>query len=440
MMKEEHNKVNRRNFLRTMGAAGLGSVLASAESKAGSGEPNAIDPNAPEKSQKPKVPQVPKRKLGKTGVKVPCLSLGGNYALSDKQVILRKALDWGINYWDTAHNYAGGDSELGIGKFLSKNPEFRKKLFIVSKASFARSVADVDRLFQTSLERMNTKYIDLYLGVHTMSDPARLTDELKQWANNAKKQKLIRFFGFSTHSNMARCLAAGAKLDWIDAIMTRYSFRMIEDSEMQAAIEACHKAGKGLIAIKTLGRGQGGPRGGPRRSGPRGLSAIPGRTAEEAEEDKKLLSHFMQRGFTEGQAKIKYVLQDKRFSSVCVGMQSVALLTSNIAAALDKTKLSQADMEVLKHYSQATCSGYCAGCAYICDSALPEAPYVSDMMRYLMYYNSYGEEDRARELFAQIPRKVRKRLLSLDYSLAETRCPQRMPIGELVAETISKLA
>ncbi|MBA7677225.1 hypothetical protein ES703_85476 [subsurface metagenome] len=265
---------------------------------------------------------------------------------------------------------------------------------------------------------MNTNYIDLYYGFHQCPDPALLTKELKKWAESAKKRKLIRFFGISTHQNMARVLAAVAKLDWIEVAMTIYNFRLMQDKKLNAAIEACHKAGKGLMAIKTLGMGQ----------------------RVRTEEDKKLVAHFLQRGFTEGQAKIKVVLQDKRFSSVCVGMQNIALLTSNVAAALDKTKLSQTDMEVLKQYAQATCSGYCAGCAYICDSALPTMPYVSDIMRYLMYYNSYGEQDKARELFARIPGRVRNKLLRTYYGLAEAHCPQHLPVGELVAEAVSKLA
>jgi hypothetical protein len=61
-------------------------------------------------------------------------------------------------------------------------------------------------------------------------------------------------------------------------------------------------------------------------------------------------------------------------------------------------------------------------------------------MRYLMYYNSYGEKDMARKLFAQIPNDARSRLLTADYTLAEARCPQRMPIASLVAEAVSKLA
>ena len=66
--------------------------------------------------------------------------------------------------------------------------------------------------------------------------------------------------------------------------------------------------------------------------------------------------------------------------------------------------------------------------------------YTSDVMRYLMYYNSYGDRERARGLFAEIPAAARNSLLSVDYSEAEARCPQHMPIGELVAEAVRKLA
>jgi len=453
-MKEKRNKIDRRNLLKAAGVAGLASTVARVTTGfASTGAAASTDESSgAEKEQKRKVPQVPKRELGKTSIKVPCLSLGGNYTLSDKQAVLRRALAYGIDLWDTAPVYAGGDSELGMGEFWVRNADVRKKLFIVNVASPARTTTDVEDVLQTSLKRMNTKYFDLYLGVHMLSDPAQLTDELKQWAKSAKKRKLIRFFGFSTHSNMAKCLAAVAKLDWIDVVMTRYSFQMMDDDQMQAAIDACHKAGKGLIAIKTLGRGQRGPGGGrrgggsmparrgPRPQGPEGPPDAPGRPIEESEEDMKLLRHFLQRGFTEGQAKLKFVLEDKRFSSVCVGMQSVSLLSSNVAVSLDKTKLSQEDVHVLREYAETTCSSYCAGCTHICDSALSDAPYVSDIMRYLMYYNSYAEQDEAKRLFAQIPNKVRNRLLSLDYSLPEARCPQHMPIGELMAEAVSKLA
>jgi hypothetical protein len=121
-------------------------------------------------------------------------------------------------------------------------------------------------------------------------------------------------------------------------------------------------------------------------------------------------------------------------------MQNISLLNTNVDAVQNKTKLTKADIKVLKEYARATCNGYCAGCAYICDSALPHTPYISDIMRYLMYYNSYDDKIRARKLFAQIPYCVRNRLPSTDYTLAEIRCPQHLPIAELVAEAVSKLA
>ena len=226
---------------------------------------------------------------------------------------------------------------------------------------------------------------------------------------------------------MAQCLAAAAKLNWIDAVMTVYNFRLMQDAKMQASVKACHKAGIGLIAIKTLAAG---------------IIArwLRQDVKVETEQDKKLIAHFTKKGFTVEQAKIKVALQDKSFGSVCVGMGNVTVLNSNVAAVLDKNTLSQADIEVFKEYAAATCSGYCAGCADICNAALADVPYVSDIMRYLMYYNSYGDRDRARELFAQIPANVRSKLLSTDYGAAEARCPQGMPIRELVTEAVSKLA
>ena len=399
-----------------MAAVGLGSVFVSARA--------AADLTAPQTPQKPKLPQVPRRKLGKTRIKVPCLGLGTMFNLLDAQIVLRNTLSWGVKYWDTANSYAGGNSELGIGKYLSKNPEARKDLFLVTKASGARTVKDVEKRLQTSLKRMHTKYINLYYAPHGMSNPAQLTDELRQWAKDAKKRGLIRFFGFSTHSNMPKCLAAAAKLDWIDAIMTSYNFRLMQDAELQDAIEACYKAGIAIIAMKTTGK----------------TTIKRFKLAIETKADKKLVRNFLQRGFTSEQAAIKLVLQDKRISCAPVQMENTTVLTSNVAAVLDKTKLTRADKEVFKEYAEATCTGYCAGCADTCDSALPDTPYVSDIMRYLMYYNSYGDKNRARGLFAQIPAGARNRLLSTDYRLAESRCPQHLPIAELVAEAVSKLA
>jgi aryl-alcohol dehydrogenase-like predicted oxidoreductase len=428
-MKDRKNKIDRRSFLRTVGAAGLAPVAASLArpSTGGLASAEKTDSNAVPAQQQPDAPKMPRRKLGKSEVKVSTLCLGGNYDLIERQIILRKALESGVTYWDTAHNYAGGNSELGIGKFLEKNPDARNKLFIATKASYAKDIAEVEQRLQLSLKRMNTDYIDLYYGIHPTSEPEQLTDDMGKWAAEAKKRKLIRFFGFSTHTNMPKLLAAAAKLDWIDAIMTVYNFRLRQEPNMQAAIEACHKAGIALVAMKCQAAGP-------------GAKWAKQDVEIETEADKKLVGYFEKRGFTQGQAKIKVVLQDERFSSACVGMENISFLNQNVDAMLNETKLTRSDVRVLDEYAKATCSGYCAGCADICNAALPDAPYISDIMRYLMYYNSYGEHAEAKRLFARIPAEVRRKLPGLDCRLAEARCPQRLPISELVAEAVSKLA
>lgn len=396
--------------MKTIGVAGLGSVLVS-KVKADSNEPNAAG-----QKQQDQTPQVPTRKFGKSGPDVSALSLGA-IQLIDNQVILTSSLKWGVTYWDTAYGYTNGNSEICIGKFLAARPEMRKKLFIATKASHAVGAEQVGGRLQESLKRMNTDYVDVFYGVHVLDNMSQLTEDLKPWAENAKKKGLIKYFGFSTHSNMARNLFEASKLGWVDAILTTYNFRLTKDPLMQKAIDACHKAGIALTAMKTQ----------------KSVNV-------ETDEDKKLIEHFSSKGFTDGQAKIKAVMEDERIAAVTVGMNSVALINENVAAMLDKTKLAQDDKAVLDAYASATCSGYCAGCSHICDAAVAGVSNINDVMRSLMYHNSYGNIQLARQTFAEIPADVRSRLLTADYRLAEQRCPQRMPIARLVREAVGKLA
>jgi hypothetical protein len=407
-MSEASKGVSRRRFLGVVGAAGIGSVIASKVFA----EPN--DPNG-QKEQSTQSLELPKRKLGKTGVEIPCLALGVAFNAVDNQIILRKAVNWGVTTWDTSSFYENGNSELGIGKFNEKNPDVRKKLFLITKASFARNVEDIEKHLQTSMGRMKTDYIDLYFGVHGLNSPAQLNDEMKKWVEKAKERKVIKYFGFSTHSNVAGCLMGASKLDWIDAVMPIYNFRVMQDQKLIDAVQACYDAGVGVIAMKTQAQ------------------------KVESDSDKKLMEHFSARGFTEGQAKLRFVLDDKRVTAACVGRENAEHLRQNVAAALDKKELTQLDKEVFKNYAAETCSGYCAGCANICGSVASGVP-VSDVMRYLMYHNSYGDTKTARQLFAEIPQQTRDKMLTADYSAAESRCPQRLPIARFMNQAVRTLA
>ncbi|MBW8001626.1 MAG: aldo/keto reductase [Planctomycetes bacterium] len=404
----KNQKLNRRNFLKTVGAASIGSAIASTKVTAETDEKTKA-------KKETQFPQIPKRPLGKTGVEVPVLSLGGMFQVIQNQTILKTSLKWGVSYWDTADCYMGGNSEIGMGKYIKRHPDVRKNLFLVSKSD-QRDPATMQGLLDRSLKRLNTDHIDLYF-IHGMGNPDELNDGIKKVIEKNKAEGKIKFFGFSTHSNMEKCLMAASKLDWIDAIMTSYNIHLMHKKEMNDAVQACHDKGIGLIAMKVQGKGQ----------------------KIKSQAEKKLTDHFLESGFTEGQAKLKAVLEDKRITAACLAMKSVAMITTNVAAVLDKTKLSKTDKNVLQEYALENCNGYCAGCSQICQR-LTGTEYLADTMRYLMYYNGYGDKNLAKQLFAEIPAAEKTKLLNADYSVAQARCPQSLPIKKLMAEALQKLA
>lgn len=392
--------------MKTVGVAGAGSVLAGSQALAQSEAPNASPP------------KVPTRPYGKTGVNVSMLALGGIFDITTNQLVLQRALDFGVTYWDTANSYTNGNSEIGIGMYLGKHPEIRKRLFLVTKAGGRHTSENLTAKLEESLRRMKTDYIDLYF-MHGIGNGSDLADEVKTWAERAKASNKIRFFGFSTHGNMENSLLAAAKAGWVDGIMLKYDYRLMQTDQMRAAMDACEKAGIGLTAMKTQG-------GGPIRM--------------ETEADLKLGGHFVQRGFTEHQAKLKAVWENAQIAAICSQMPSVTVLSANVAAAMDKTKLTASDHQALRQYAAETCTRYCDGCTHLCEGALGHALPVGDVMRALMYQHSYGDREWARTAYAEVSAAVRRRLPGLDFAPAESVCPNRLPIGKLMREASEILA
>ena len=114
----------------------------------------------------------------------------------------------------------------------------------------------------------------------------------------------------------------------------------------------------------------------------------------------------------------------------------MTILQANVAAALDKIKLSYQDKRIISEYARETASGYCAGCANLCEPELKKNVPIRDIMRYLMYYDNYGNHERAARLFNTIPEKTRRRLARFDYSKAADLCPQNMPIAKIMKKAI----
>jgi predicted aldo/keto reductase-like oxidoreductase len=120
-------------------------------------------------------------------------------------------------------------------------------------------------------------------------------------------------------------------------------------------------------------------------------------------------------------------------------MPNMTILQANVTAALDKKHLSEGARQCLDQYAQQTAPGYCAGCANICELAVDLDIPVSDILRYSMYYHSYGDQDTAVRLFNTLPSDVKSNILKADFSKAEKYCPQKIKIGEVLKKTLHDL-
>ncbi len=121
-------------------------------------------------------------------------------------VMVEKAIDGGINYFDTAWGYHGGNSEIVMGKLLQKYP--RESFFLATKfpGYDLSNIDKVETIFEKQLEKCRTDYFDFYLfhNVCEMNIDAYL-DESHGIFAYLKKQKengRIRHLGFSVHGNI----------------------------------------------------------------------------------------------------------------------------------------------------------------------------------------------------------------------------------------------
>lgn len=411
-MSGNKGKLSRRAFLHSASALGIGSLLGPSIAS-GAAQGDGSQPG-------PARELVPKRPFGKTGETVSILSLGGVLRDSD-QLIFRQAFQMGVTYWDTADSYGWGRNEKAIGKYFARFPEDRKHVFLVTKGASSDPRKLTEKL-NTSLERLQTAYVDLYF-IHYVSDVAEeLTPEVKAWAEKAKAEGKIRFFGFSAHKNMENCMLEAAQLGWVDGIMMSYNYRLMEKESMKKAVDACAAAGIGLTAMKTQAA----------------FSAnFYASIGSETDEALQMTERMLRKGYTAEQAKLRVVWENPHIASICSAMPNMTILQANVAAALNRKNLSEGDRQRLQQFAQRTAPGYCAGCAAICESAAGPGIPISDVMRCSMYHHGYGDCSRARRHFHGLPTQGKVKMRRADYAEAERRCPQNMPIGKIMKQAVS---
>jgi uncharacterized protein len=200
---------------------------------------------------------IPTRPLGKTGVRVSLLGLGGHHQGRPKDEkesfrIVHTAVDAGITFMDNAWDYLNGRAEEVMGKALAMDG-YRKKVFLMTKVC-DRDYAGAMKHLEDSLTRLRTDVIDLWQfhECNYFNDPEFLQEKggLKA-ALEARKQGKIRFIGFTGHKHpkIHRKMLA-LNFPWDACQMPINIMDHTFESFRHEVVPECAKRGIGVIGMK----------------------------------------------------------------------------------------------------------------------------------------------------------------------------------------------
>jgi len=197
------------------------------------------------------------RTLGRTGLKLPIVSMGVMNA--DVPGILRRSYELGICHFDTAAVYQNGRNEEMVGSVI-KEMGIRDKVVISTKVGTraSQSVGEAKKRFidgvEASLRRLQMDHVDIlyHHGVDS-ADHAKAEGPIDA-LQTLKKEGKTRFIGISTHDTV-EVLNAVIPLDVFDVALVTLNYTMAQDAEKLATIEKAAKSGIGIVAMKTQAGG-----------------------------------------------------------------------------------------------------------------------------------------------------------------------------------------
>lgn len=210
---------------------------------------------------------LPTRPLGRTGLDVTILGLGGHHvAVSGSEANARRlveaALEEGINFFDTAESYGGGSSEQWLGMALAG---VRKSIVLMTKtfAPAERSAESARRHLEGSLSRLRTDYLDLWQlhSVRSVEDVDRAFGPggAMEFIQEARSQGTVRFIGVTGHVTPAANRRAleywdrGIKFDVMQMPLNPLDYH--QQSFTREVLPMLVDRGIGVIAMKTSADG-----------------------------------------------------------------------------------------------------------------------------------------------------------------------------------------
>jgi L-glyceraldehyde 3-phosphate reductase len=316
--------------------------------------------------------QMEYRRTGRSGVKLPAVSLGlwhnfgDDRPLDTQRAILRRAFDLGITHFDLANNYGPpyGSAEQNFGRILATDfRPYRDEMIISTKAGYDMwpgpygewgSRKYLTASLDQSLSRMGLDYVDIFYS-HRF-DPETPLEETMGALDAAVRAGKALYVGISSYSPEKTAEAAAILRDLGTPLLIHQpSYSMLNRWIEGGLLDTLEQEGAGCIAFSPLAQGMltdrylnGVPRG---SRATEGSSLSPDfLTAENLDKIRALNGIAERRGQSLAQMAIAWVLRDPRMTSTVLGASSVAQLENNIAA-LTTTAFSDDELAEIDKYA-----------------------------------------------------------------------------------------
>jgi hypothetical protein len=320
------------------------------------------------------------RRLGRTGFEISDIVLGTGPLAENGEEIVRTALERGINYIDTSPDYSAAGSEHAVGLGIRGFP--RDRLFIATKfctptghLPHGTPVAVYKENVEQSLRRLGTDYVDL-CHIHSCDEVERLLDpNVHEAFDQLKQEGKVRFLGFSTHTpRLVEVANAGIDSGRFDVMMLAYH----------------HGAWGPLAEIIQRGRSE------------QDMGIVAMKTLKGAKHDG--LAGFREHSDAFSQAALKWVLSNEDVSCAVISFFKLQHVDEYLYAS--GRPVTPDDVAILEEYDRQIAGTYCAPhcgvCLGSCSASLP----IDDVLRYRMYFEDYGREKEAMQLYAALERNA----------------------------------
>ncbi len=323
------------------------------------------------------------RILGKTGLKISRLGLGGipiqRIDAEGTTKLIHQLLDAGVNYIDTARGYTVSEEYLGHAL------EGVRDKFILATKSMSRDKEGMARDIDISRKNLKTDYIDLY-QVHNPSmqdlDKVLAPGGALEALLEAREAGKIGHIGLTAHS--VEVFEKALTLDWVETIMFPYN---IVETQGEELMKRAAEQNVGFIVMKPLAGG--------------------------AIEDADLALHFL--------ATVPEV------TVVIPGMADAAEVEQNLAAIANNAPLTEEEKEKMEQLRKTLGTQFCRRCNYCAPCTVGiQIPSVFLMQGYLTRYNL---EDWARKRYEAMEVKASA---CVECGACEQRCPYHLPIREML--------